>query len=69
MLPIYGTAIKVIAGFYLGCTGFITEKGGYSDSFYVNLSCKYKVQNTYITDMFKAEIPLKDLQIVSTPRQ
>jgi len=70
MLPIYGTTIKVIAGFYLGCTGYVIEPYNYYvDKYIVNLTCEYKVKNTVIKDGFKTAIELKDFEIINTPRQ
>lgn len=71
MLPIYGTVIKVIAGFYLGCTGYVVElyNNVYVDRYTVDLTCEYKVKNTVFKDNFKTVIELKDFEIIHTPRQ
>jgi hypothetical protein len=71
MLPIYGTVIKVIAGFYLGCTGYVVQPTDefYKDKYLVELTCEYKVKNTTIKDMFRTTVDLKDLKIISQPRQ
>lgn len=70
MLPIYGTTIKVIAGFYLGCTGYVIEPYQvYVDKYTVDLTCEYKLKNTVIKDGFKTTLDLKDFEIINIPRQ
>lgn len=70
MLPIYGATFKVIAGFYLGCTGWLSSPYEvYTDRFNVEMSCQYKVKNTTITDTFRIPMDLKDLEITSEPRK
>lgn len=36
----FGTAIKVIAGFYIGCTGIVTQNTVAKDTYIVNLDCR-----------------------------
>lgn len=38
----YGTLIKVIAGFYIGCVGNITTQGKFTTEYRASVSCAYK---------------------------
>lgn len=70
MTPIYGAAIKVIAGFYLGCTGYVLAPAHeyHPGRYVVDLTCKYKLKNTFITDGFKVTLDKKDFEITNIPR-
>lgn len=39
MIP-YGSLVKIIAGFYLGCTGIVLDYYGNTRSYKVDLRCK-----------------------------
>lgn len=70
MLPIYGALIKVIAGFYLGCTGYLVSRHNlYTDQFEVKLFCEY--QKDGIQDKNEVDVVLqtKEFEILSRPRQ
>lgn len=70
MLPIFGTAIKVISGFYLGCTGIVLSPYEvYVDRYVVDLRCEYTMRNTKIIEGFKVNLELKDFEITNMPRQ
>ena len=70
MLPIYGAAIKVIAGFYLGCTGIVTSPhNAYIDRYEVELTCEYSLGARTTTDRVTTVIDLINFQVTNTPRQ
>lgn len=74
MLPIYGAIIKVIAGFYLGCTGYLIapDPSVYKDKFQVRLFCTYKNPKDplALADVSEIDTVLNtsDFQIISNPR-
>lgn len=41
----YGTLIKIITGFYIGCVGNITNTGKYTTEYKASISCMYKDKN------------------------
>lgn len=71
MTPIYGAAIKVIAGFYLGCTGTVeSPHDAYVDKYEVSLSCEYNNPNgVHVTAFPTVVLDLKDIEITNIPRK
>lgn len=70
MLPIYGTLIKVISGFYLGCTGYlISPHNFYVNQFDVKLFCEYQKNGKPEKDQLDVVLEIKDFEIISQPRQ
>lgn len=68
MNPIFGATIKVIAGFYLGCTGHLVDRyNAYVDRYVVNLTCAYK-NSTEVEYPRGVVIDLKDMEILDQPR-
>lgn len=59
----YGTLIKVIAGFYLGCTGNIVDKGFYENDYILNLNCKYKTLEKTEVEKTLNDIKLNIFQV------
>lgn len=69
---IYGTLVKVVAGFYVGCTGIvIDELNRYSDgpAYMVNLRCEYVQRQTRIVDGFTKTIRSQDLKVLERPKR
>lgn len=59
---IFGTLIKVIAGFYLGCTGTVLgiNEGLFYDDYYVSLNCSEGWT-------IKTTLPRKTLEVIKVP--
>lgn len=67
---IYGTMIKVIAGFYLGCVGNISGEDFYVDTYEVELTCEYTSPNgTKVTASERTKLNKEKFEVVSTPRK
>lgn len=70
MLPIYGALIKVITGFYLGCTGYLVARHNfYVDQFEVKLFCEYQKDGVTNKNELDVILQTKDFEIINTPRQ
>lgn len=64
----YGTLIRVIAGFYLGCVGNITENSVYVGDYKAGVSCKYKDETGHIiTDVLTIQVNEKEFEILVPP--
>lgn len=59
---VYGTLIKVIAGFYMGCVGNITESSVYVGDYKANVSCKYKDGNGH-KNVNNVEISINEKEV------
>lgn len=70
MLPIYGTIIKVVTGFYLGCTGYVIERHNfYVDQFNVKLTCEYEINGKKIQDEINTVLNMSEFETINIPRQ
>lgn len=61
--------IKVVAGFYLGCTGYLMSPHNlYINQFQVKLFCEYKKNGFPEKDELDVVLESKDFEVLSRPR-
>lgn len=67
MIP-YGTLIRVITGFYVGCVGNIIENSVYVGDYKAGVSCKYKDETgRIITDVLTIPVHEGEFEILVPP--
>lgn len=60
---IYGTLVKVITGFYIGCVGVVLDQAADYGSQIVELHCKVGGR----VDVLKQEIYHNDMKVIKRP--